>query len=113
MNKVRNSGHDTQSLFHAEDHNTRLQLVQSYESLQNSNDPAHMLFVSCPQWGFGAVSTQPDVICPASPAAADNGNLLGYIEKLGTPGATSHVTITQPSIIYDSVNRLTGVTETI
>jgi YD repeat-containing protein len=97
---------------HTEDYNSRLQLVQSYESLQNTNDPAHMLLVSCPQWGFGAVSTQPNVICPASPTAADNGNLLGYIEKLGTPGAASYVTITQPSITYDGVNRLTGITET-
>ena len=105
------------SLTHTEDFNNRLQLVQSYESLGNVNSAASMLYALCPQWGSGGPTIQPIKICPGSPSAANNGNLIGYAEYIGGfPGASKTAPLTQPtftqsSISYDGVNRLQGITD--
>jgi RHS repeat-associated protein len=100
----------------AEEYNNRLQSIESYYSLGNTNDAAHMLFVSCPHWGSGSVG-QISKICPDGPAVNNNGNLVAYDEYLGTPGASAYTHFAQASpgsstITYDALNRLTAMNDT-
>jgi RHS repeat-associated protein len=104
-------------LTHTEDFNARLQPVQSYDSLQNTNTAQNMLLLLCPQWGTGGPLSQTVKICPTSPPDSNNGNLLGSLEFIGGPGnAPSPFLAGSPtfqlnSVSYDSLNRLTGISD--
>ena len=94
-------------ILHAVSFNPRLQQTESYEAV--NNDPAKMLFVSCPNWGNSANPGVYD-LCPHPAATASNGNLASYDESYGGPGTAPlvfHQTFT-----YDGVNRLSGASDT-
>jgi RHS repeat-associated protein len=97
------------SLWHFASFNNHLQQTESYESLNNINTLATMLFVSCPNWG---VNTNLNVlnICPQATQANDNGNLQSYDEYMGGPGYTQPGHYGQ-TFAYDGVNRLISAGE--
>lgn len=83
--------------------NSRLQLQESYEAINNQNTNPQMLFISCPNWGvdtnsnWGAINA-----CPYVNQTNDNGALQGYTEYLGTTASQSF----GQTFTYDGVNRL-------
>ena len=96
-------------VWHAASYNSRLQQTESYESLNNVNNPAQMLWVSCPNWGVNANTSLYD-ICPHAAATNDNGNLQSYVEFNGGPGYSSFLSFNE-SFGYDNLNRLAAVND--
>ena len=85
--------------------NSRLQVAESYEAINNTNSSTQMLFVSCPDWGVNPSDYGAYAICPLSNRTNDNGILQGYTEFQGGPGYGTMQSFTQ-TLAYDGVNRL-------
>ena len=85
--------------------NSRLQVAESYEAINNTNSSTQMLFVSCPNWGVNPSDYGAYPICPLSNLTNDNGNLQGYTEFQGGPGYGALQSFTQ-TLTYDKLNRL-------
>ena len=107
-------------LTHAESYNGRLQLTESYESIDNVNTAARMLFVSCPHWGTAGYVGLYSICQPGVTGTTNNGNLIGYDEYIGGPGngnaafttpTFSQTGIGQAQIAYDGVNRLQSISD--
>lgn len=94
-----------------EGYNNRLQLAETYDSLDNVNSTANMLFSSCLNWGvnpnYGA-SLYP--LCPVSSATTDNGTLQSATFTAGGPQYSQLLSFTQ-TFGYDNLNRLTSVND--
>ena len=90
--------------------NSRLQVAESYEAVNNTNSSTQMLFVSCPDWGVNPSDYGAYPICPLSNRTNDNGNLQGYTEFQGGPGYGALQSFTQ-TLTHDKVNRLTSASD--
>ena len=90
--------------------NSRLQVAESYEAVNNTNSSTQMLFVSCPDWGVNPSDYGAYPICPLSNRTNDNGNLQGYTEFQGGPGYGPLQSFTQ-TLAYDALNRLSSASD--
>src|SRR6201990_768282 len=70
-------------LWHAQDFNPQLQVLEAYDALNNMNDAAHMLLALCPNWGASNATGSLYQLCSPTSGNTDNGTLRGMQIGLG------------------------------
>ncbi len=95
------------TVWHVNAINSRMQVPEIYEAVNNSNTLGTMLFVSCPNWGTNPSNYGAYDICPHATQTNNNGNMQSYAEYLGGPSYLSQKVFSQ-TFGYDGLSPATN-----